>query len=77
MLPPGYTAMCRTGTVVKSNTYGAWLFMRGYLDKGIKAASKNIRNNLKVYPLAKKDNQPKMQFINGTGKEIQTVLPND
>ena len=78
ILPPGYTGNVPDGYyVVKSNTYGAWLFMRGYLDKGIKAASENIRNNLKVYPLAKKDNQPKMQFINGTGKEIQTVLPND
>ncbi len=78
ILPPGYTGDVPDGYyVVKSNTYGAWLFMRGYLDKGIKAASDNIRNNLKVYPLAKKDNQPKMQFINGTGKEIQTVLPND
>jgi len=78
VLPPGYKGNVPDGYyVVKSNTYGAWLFMRGYLDKGIKAASENIRNNLKVYPLAKKDNQPKMQFINGTGKEIQTVLPND
>ena len=78
ILPPGYTGNVPDGYfVVKSNTYGVWLFMRGYLDKGIKAASENIRNNLKVYPLAKKDSQPKMQFINGTGKEIQTVLPND
>ena len=60
-----------------SNTYGVWLFMRGYLDKGIKAASENIRNNLKVYPLAQKDNPPAMEFINGSGMEINTVLPND
>ena len=78
VLPPGYDGDVPDGYfVVRSNTYGAWLFMRGYLDKGIEAASKNIRDNLKVYPLAKKDNQPPMQFINGTGKEIQTVLPND
>ena len=64
VLPPGYEGDVPDGYyVVKSNTYGAWLFMRGYLDKGIKAASENIRNNLKVYPLAKKDNQPTMQFI--------------
>ena len=78
ILPPGYKGDVPSGYyVVKSKTYGAWLFMRGYLDKGIKAASKNIRDNLKVYPLAKKDNPAKMEFINGTGKYINTVLPND
>ena len=46
-MPEGYY-------IVPSKTNGVWLFMRGYLDKGIKAASENIRNNLKVYPLAKK-----------------------
>jgi hypothetical protein len=78
VLPPDYKGNVPQGYyVVQSNTYGAWLFMRGYLDKGIEAASKNIRDNLKVYPLAKKDNPAKMVFINGTGKEINTVLPND
>ena len=78
ILPPDYKGTVPPGFhVVKSKTYGAWLFMRGYLDKGIEAASKNIRDNLKVYPLAKMDNPAKMEFINGTGKEIQTVLPND
>ena len=51
--------------------------MRGYLDKGIRAASENIRNNLKVYPLAKTSNPPKMDFINVSGKEVNTVVPND
>ena len=79
VLPPNYQgAVPKAGFhVVQSKTYGAWLFMRGYLDKGIEAASKNIRENLKVYPLAKMKKKKKMEFINGTGKEIQTVLPND
>ncbi|MGD8684225.1 MAG: DUF1214 domain-containing protein, partial [Chloroflexota bacterium] len=63
--------------VVRSKTYGVWLFMRGYLDKGVEAAAANIRDNLKVYPLAKKDNPQPMQFINGSGMEINAVLPND
>jgi len=45
-----------------------WLFMCGYLDKGIKAASDNIRNNRKVYPLAKVPNPSKMAFTNISGK---------
>ena len=58
VLPPGYEGDVPDGYfVVRSNTYGVWLFMRGYLDKGIKAASENIRNNLKVYPLSQ-EGQP-------------------
>ena len=78
VLPPGYEGNVPKGYyVVPSNTYGVWLFMRGYLDKGVEAASANIRDNLKVYPLAKKDSPPQMEFINGSGMEINTVLPND
>ena len=78
VLPPGYEGDVPKGYfVVQSKTYGAWLFMRGYLDKGIEAASANIRDNLKVYPLAQKNNPPAMEFLNGTGEQINTVLPND
>jgi hypothetical protein len=78
VLPPGYEGEVPDGYfVVPSNTYGVWLFMRGYLDKGVEAASDNIRDNLKVYPLARKDIPPAMEFINGSGREINTVLPND
>ncbi len=78
VLPPDYKGDVPDGYyVVQSNTYGVWLFMRGYLDKGIKAASENIRNNLKVWPLAQESNPPKMEFINLSGKEVNTVVPND
>ena len=54
ILPPGYKGDVPEGYfVVPSKTNGVWVFTRGYLDKGIKAASENIRNKLKVYPLAK------------------------
>ena len=62
VLPPGYKGDVPEGYfVVPSKTSGVWVFMRGYLDKSlplekaIPAASANIRNNLKVYPLATKD----------------------
>ena len=78
VLPPGYEGNVPDGYfVVKSKTYWVWNFMRGYLDKGVKAASDNIRNNLKVYPLSKVDNQPPMEFINVSGKNMNTVLPTD
>ena len=78
VLPPGYKGDVPDGYfVVPSKTNGVWVFTRGYIDKGIKAASENIRNNLKVYPLAKKDNPPTMEFINVSGKKMNTILPND
>jgi hypothetical protein len=84
VLPPGYKGDVPEGYfVVPSKTSGVWVFMRGYLDKSlpldkaIPAASANIRNMLKVYPLSKKDRQPKMEFINVSGKEMNTILPND
>ena len=59
VLPPGYKGDIPKGYfVVQSKTSGVWVFMRGYLDKSlpieqaVPAASKNIRNTLKVYPLA-------------------------
>lgn len=78
VLPPDHDGEVPDGYfVVPSRTNGVWLFMRGYLDKGIKAASENIRNNLKVYPLAMRENPPKMEFINVSGKKVNTVVPND
>ena len=53
VLPAGFDGDVPDGYyVVKSKSYGVWLFMRGYLTHGIKAASENIRNHLKVYPLS-------------------------
>lgn len=78
LLPPGYDGDIPDGYfVVKSKTYHVWNFMRGYLTNGVKAASDNIRDNLKVYPLSKVDKQPAMEFINVSGKQINTILPTD
>ena len=84
VLPPGYKGDIPKGYfVVPSKTSGVWVFMRGYLDKSmplekaIPAASKNIRNTLKVYPLSTKANPPAMEFINVSGKKMHMILPND
>ena len=78
VLPPGYDGDVPDGYfVVRSKTSGVWVFMRGYLDHGIKAASDNIRDHLEVYPLADASSPPAMEFINISGKQVNTVLPND
>ena len=84
VLPPGYEGDVPEGYfVLKSQTYCVWNFMRGYVRGSVKnpadvrKAADNIKNNLKVYPLAKKDAPPKMQFLNMSGKAYNTVPPND
>jgi hypothetical protein len=78
VLPPDYDGEVPDGYyVAKSRTYGVWLFLRGSIANGLEAGAKNIKDNLKIYPLAKKDNPPKMEFISASGKAFNTVLPND
>jgi hypothetical protein len=60
-----------------SITYNVWNFMRGYTKTSVAAAAKRIKQNLKVYPLPKKDNPPKMEFKNMSGVFYKTVAPND
>ena len=79
VLPPGYEGDEPEGYfVVRSRTYGVWNFMRGYVEKGVKEAAGRIKGHLKVYPLAKKDNPPEMEFTNMTGLAgYHTIPPND
>jgi len=84
VLPPGFKGEVPEGYfAVPSKTNGLWVFMRGYLDKSlpldkaVPAASANIRNTLRVYPLATASNPPETEFINVSGKVMNTILPND
>ena len=84
VLPPGYKGDVPDGYyVLKSRTYCVWNFMRGYVrgsvnnPADVKKAADNVKNNLKVYPLAKKANPPKMEFTNMSGKYYNTIPPND
>jgi hypothetical protein len=79
ILPPGYDGDIPDGYYVfRSRTYCVWNFMRGYVRDSVKAAAKNIKQNLKVYPLARKNNPPKMEFTNMSGLAgYNTVMPND
>jgi hypothetical protein len=69
-LPDGYF-------VVKSRTNRVWTFMRGSIANGLSAAVENIKANLKIYPLAAKDDPVPMEFINGSGKSFNTIHSND
>jgi len=64
--------------VAKSTSYVNWVPLRGFLVDGKPdAAAKMWREGLKIYPLAKKDNPPKMEFISASGKAYNTIHANN
>lgn len=79
ILPPDYDGDIPKGYFVATSTsYVNWLILRGFLVDGkTDAASKMYREGLKVYPLKDKDNQPEMEFINGSGQAYNTVHANN
>ncbi len=78
VLPPGYTDAVPEGYfVLKAPTYVNWFFMRGSIADGLAPALKNIKENLKVYPLKLASNPPATEFVNITGKSYNTVAPSD
>ncbi|ASP74820.1 hypothetical protein CDO28_22040 (plasmid) [Sinorhizobium meliloti] len=63
--------------VARSPSHVNWLILRGFLVDGKPdAASKLFREGLKVYPLAKKSNPPKMEFLDGSKVAFNTVHAN-
>ena len=78
VLPPGYKGKVPTGYfVVRPRTYDVWVFMRASIEKGLETAAKNVKDNLRIYPLARKDDPPKMEFISGSGRAFNTIHANN
>jgi hypothetical protein len=81
ILPPGYEAADFEGivpkgvyTIASSRSYAVWVLLRGFLKDGKPDfSSKLFRNGIKIYPLSTVTNPPKMEFINGTGTDFNTV----
>jgi hypothetical protein len=64
--------------VAKSPSYLAWVGLRGFLVDGKPdAAARMWRDGLKIYPLARKDNPPTMEFISGSGRSFNTIHANN
>jgi len=79
ILPPGYNGDVPKGYhVFRSQTYGVWFILRGFLVDGDTApAVANIKKNTRIYPLAKANNPPKMEFKNVSGKVHSTIHANN
>ena len=79
ILPPGYDGDVPEGYhVYRSRTYGVWFLVRGFLVDGDPGpAVENFKQGLRIYPLAKADNPPTMEFINVSGKYHNTIHSNN
>jgi len=79
ILPPDFEGDVPEGYfTARSTSYVNWVILRGFLVDGKPDFSSNLfRNGLKIYPLAKADNPPAMEFINGSGKSFNTVHANN
>jgi hypothetical protein len=80
--PPagGYEAEVNGETyfVSKSPSYINWFIARGFLVDGkTDTAVKAYKTGLKIYPLARKDDLPKMEFISASKKAFNTIHAND
>ena len=75
ILPPGYEGEIPEGYfVTRTNTYGNWVIWRGFqVDGSPKPAIDTTKNIFRIYPLSQKDNPPKMNFVNASGKFNNTI----
>lgn len=64
--------------VAKSTSWVNWYIARGFLKDGKPDFSSQLfREGVRVYPLARKDDPPAMEFINGSGQAYNTIHSTD
>ena len=75
ILPPGYDGDVPDGYhVARTRTFGNWVIWRGFqVDGDPKPAVEATKKLFRVYPLASKDNPPKMKFSNASGVAFNTL----
>jgi len=77
-LPPGYEGEVPEGYIVlRPKTYRVWIFLRASIADGVDKAAEFVKSSLKVYPLSKADNPPKMKFVSASDKSFNTIHPNN
>jgi hypothetical protein len=75
ILPPGYEGEVPDGYFVfGTNTRGNWVIWRGFQVDGDPApAVETTKKTFRLYPLSQKNNPPKMNFVNVSGKFNNTI----
>jgi hypothetical protein len=79
-VPPGYKGeLPKEGYFVfHSPTYTTMQLIRAFVGKeGIEATVKKVKDTMRVYPWAQRDNPPATEFVNLSGKKINTVHANN
>jgi hypothetical protein len=79
ILPPGYQGEVPEGYhVAHSPTFNNLLFWRGFLvDGDPKPAAQSIKKHFRIYQLGKDAGTAEMNFIDGSGKEVNTIHANN
>ena len=79
ILPPAYEGEEPEGYfIARSPSYNNVFVLRGFLVDGKPdAAAKMFSEQVKIYPLAEKDNPPKMVITSGSGVSYNTIHAND
>lgn len=75
VLPPGYKGKVPSGHhVLRSSTYGNWVIWRGFQVNGSpKPAVEATKKTFRAYPWSQRNNPPKMNFVNASGKPNNTI----
>jgi len=78
-LPPGYEGEEPEGYYTyRSPTFGNILLWRGFqVDGDTAPAVASMKDTIRVYPLADRDNPPEQKFVNLSGREFNTIHAND
>ena len=75
-LPPAYTGdVPKNHFVVKSPTFTVSFGVRGFKVDGKTDQAVGLMKRIQVCPMAKASNPPKMEYLNGSGKAIDTIHP--
>ncbi len=79
-VPPGYEGdLPDEGYFIfNSPSYTNWQLTRAFIgDDGIEATVQRVKDTMRVYPWAERDNPPATEFVNLTGVPMNTVHAND
>ncbi|WP_218511604.1 DUF1254 domain-containing protein [Variovorax sp. dw_308] len=78
VLPPGFKGAVPKGYfVVRSPTYSVTFAVRGFQAEGKTDQAVSLMKQIKVYPLAAAKTPPEMEFLNGSGRDIDTLFPDN
>ena len=78
VLPPGFDRELPDGYfVARSPTYSAAFAVRGFQVDGSTDQAVELMKQIRIYPLADAASPPTMEFINGSGQDIDTLFPDN